>query len=80
MLLKIIPITATALKLVGNISIANIDLQLVTIGQLQIVINQLTANRQALKNGLSVIGIFKAKMPSVKQYSTKKIKLKGFLI
>ena len=34
MLLKATPTTATALELVGNISIANTDLQIVIIGQL----------------------------------------------
>ena len=35
MLLKTIPITATALGLVGNTSIADIDLQVVTVKQAQ---------------------------------------------
>jgi hypothetical protein len=34
MVLKIVLTTVTALGLVGNISIANTDLQIVTIGQL----------------------------------------------
>ena len=39
MLLKATPITATALGLVGDISIADIDLQVVTIGQLQQIVD-----------------------------------------
>jgi hypothetical protein len=39
MLFKITPITATTLKLVGDTSIANIDLQVVTIRQLYKVVN-----------------------------------------
>ena len=39
MLLKTTPTTATTLRLVGNTSIANTDLQVVIIGQLQGIIN-----------------------------------------
>jgi hypothetical protein len=39
MLLKIIPTTAITLRLVGDTSIANIDLQVVTMGQLYEVVN-----------------------------------------
>ena len=77
--LKAIPTTATALGLVGNTNIADIDLQIVTIGQLQQIINQLTGNRQALENKITEIGISKIKMPSIKRFSGKKAKLKGFL-
>jgi hypothetical protein len=38
MLPKVTPTTATTLKSVGDTSIANIDLQVVTMGQLYIVI------------------------------------------
>ena len=37
--LKVTPTTATALGLVSNINIADMDSQVVTIGQLQIIIN-----------------------------------------
>ena len=80
MLLKVIPITATALELVGNTSMADTNLQIVIIGQLQQIINQLTSNRQVLENKINEMGIFKVKMPSVKKFSSKKAKLKGFLI
>ena len=80
MLPKVIPTTATALALVGNTSMADIDSQVVIMGQLQTIINQLTSNRQALENKITEIGIFKVKMPSVKRFSGKKAKLKGFLI
>jgi hypothetical protein len=39
MLLKVVLTTATTLKSIGNISIANTDSQVVTMGQLQSVIN-----------------------------------------
>ena len=77
--LKVIPITATALGLVSNINIADIDLQVVTIGQLQQIINQLISNRQALENKIIKMGISKVKMPSVERFNSKKAKLKGFL-
>ena len=59
---------------------ADTDLQVVIIGQLQQVINQLISNRQALKNKINKMGIFKVKMPLVKKFSGEKAKLKGFLI
>ena len=79
MLLKAIPIMATALGLVGNTSIANTDLQVVIIGQLQAIVNQLTGNRQVLENKINKMGITKVKIPLVKKFNSKKAKLKGFL-
>ena len=70
---------ATTLELVGDISMADIDLQVVIIGQLQQIINQLTSNRQALENKITKIGISKVKIPLVKKFSGKKAKFKGFL-
>ena len=77
--LKATPITATALKSVGNISIADTDLQVVIMGQLQVIINQLASNKQVLKNKITEIGISKVKIPSIERFSSKKAKLKGFL-
>ena len=71
--------TATALESVGNTSMANIDLQVVTMGQLQIIINQLTSNRQALENKITEMSISKIKMLLIERFSGKKAKLKGFL-
>ena len=76
---KATPTTATTSELVGDISIANTDSQVVIIGQLQAIINQLTSNRQVLENKINKIGITKIKMPLVKKFSGKKAKLKGFL-
>ena len=45
MLLKAILITATASGLIGDTNMADTDLQVVTIGQLQAIVNQLTSNR-----------------------------------
>ena len=76
---KATPTTATALKLVGDTSIADTDLQVVIIGQLQQIVNQLTGNGQALENKITEIGIFKVKMPFIERFSGKKAKFKGFL-
>ena len=54
--------TVIILGLVGDINIADIDLQIVTVIQLQEVINQLTVNRISLENRLNIIGIVKIKM------------------
>ena len=70
---------ATALGLIGNISIANTDLQVVIIGQLQTIVDQLTGNGQVLKNKIAEMGISKIKMPSIKRFSGEKAKFKGFL-
>ena len=77
--LKATPTTVTALGLVEDTSIADIDSQVVIMGQLQQIVNQLTGNRQVLENKIAEMGIFKVKMPSVKKFSGKKAKLKGFL-
>ena len=71
--------TATALGLVKDINMANIDLQVVIIGQLQQIINQFTSNGQVLENKIAEIGIFKIKMLSIEKFSGKKVKFKGFL-
>jgi hypothetical protein len=76
---KITLTTAMTLELVGNTSIANIDLQVVIIRQLYKVVNQLTNNNVALDNKINSIGISKVKMPSIKRFSGEKVKLKGFL-
>jgi hypothetical protein len=76
---KTIPTTATTLGLVGNTSMANTDSQVVTMGQLYKVVNQLTSNSVALDNKINSIGMFKIKMPSIERFSGEKVKLKGFL-
>ena len=77
--LKAILITVTALGLVSDINIANMDLQVVIMGQPQVIINQLTGNGSVLENKINKMGITKVKMPSVKKFSGKKAKFKGFL-
>jgi hypothetical protein len=79
MLPKITPTTATTLGLVGDTSIANTDSQIVMMGQLCKVVNQLINNSVALDDKINNIEISKVKIPSIKRFSGEKAKLKGFL-
>jgi hypothetical protein len=79
MLPKIILTTATTLGSVGDINITNIDSQVVTMGQLCKVVNQLINNNVVLDDKINSIEIFKVKMLSIKRFSGEKVKLKGFL-
>ena len=78
--LKVVPTTMIILELVGDISIADTNLQVVKMGQLQFVINQLIRNRQALKNKINKMGMSKVKMPLIERFSREKAKFKEFLI
>ena len=78
--LKATPTTATALGLVEDISMADIDLQVVTMGQLQVIVDQLTSNGQALENKITEMGMSKIKMLLIKKFTGEKAKLKVFLI
>jgi hypothetical protein len=55
------------------------DSQVVTMGQLYKVVNQLTNNSVALNNKINSMGMSKVKMPLIKRFSREKAKLKGFL-
>jgi hypothetical protein len=79
MLPKATLITAITLGLVGDTNMANIDLQVVIIRQLQAVVNQLINNGIVLNNKINSMGILKVKMLSIKKFSGERIKLKGFL-
>jgi hypothetical protein len=48
-------------------------------GQLCKVVNQLINNGVVLNNKINSIGMLKVKIPSIKQFSGEKAKLKGFL-
>ena len=48
-------------------------------GQLSVIINQLTGNRQILENKINEMGITKVKMLLVERFSGEKAKFKGFL-
>jgi hypothetical protein len=79
MLLKTTPTIVTTLGSVGNTSITNTDSQVVIMGQLYKVVNQLTNNSVALDNKINSMGISKVKMPLIERFSREKVKLKGFL-
>jgi hypothetical protein len=76
---KTILTTATTLGSVGNTSIAKTDSQVVIMGQLREVVNQLTNNSIVLDNKINSIEILKVKIPSIKWFSREKTKFKGFL-
>jgi hypothetical protein len=76
---KITPTTAITLRLVSNTNIANTDLQVVIIRQLQAVINQLINNGIALNDKINSIKMSKVKILLIKKFSREKVKLKGFL-
>ena len=84
MLLKALVITpsivAITLGLEGDTSIRDTNSQLVTVGQLQEIVNQLTDNNQILKDQINRIGAAKVKLLSTGQFLGEKLKLKGFLI
>ena len=63
-------ITATTLRL-GDTSIANIDLQVVTRGQLQEMVNYLLNNNRILKERINGIRAVKVKLPLIKQFQEK---------
>jgi hypothetical protein len=77
---KIILTTATTLGLVGDTSIADTDSQVVMMGQLYKVVNQLINNSVVLNNKINSMGMSKVKMPSIERFSGEKVKLKEFLI
>ena len=75
------PLTAaTTLGISEDVSILNASLQLVIVGQLQEMVNQLTENNIILKSCINRIGAVKVKLPLVKYFLGDKVKLKGFLI
>ena len=77
--LKIAPTTATILKSVSDTSIADIDSQVVTMGQLQFIVDQLTENGQVLKNKINKMGMSKVKILLIKWFRGEKVKFKEFL-
>ena len=67
----------------NNISIAGTsepDSQVVTIGQLRLVVKQINTGQAALNNKLKGIGGEKIKLLTVKRFNGTRVKLKGYLI
>jgi hypothetical protein len=76
------PVTtpSTAATTSGNdTSMADTDSQVVTMGQLQEVVDRLTNNNVILEERLNGIGASKVKLPSVERFAGEKSRLKGFL-
>ena len=73
-------LAATTLGLGGDTSIANTNLQIIIRRQLQEIINYLQDNSRILEERINGIGIAKVKLPLIKRFLRKKLKLKGFLI
>jgi len=72
---------ATTLRLGGNTSIADTNLQqLVTVRQLQEIVNQLIENNTVLENRINGIGAAKVKLLLIKRFLGERLKLKEFLI
>ena len=57
----------------------NASLQLVIVGQLQEMVNQLIENNIILKSRINGIRVIKVKLPLVECFLGDKAKLKGFL-
>jgi len=75
------PLTAaTTLGLSNNTNIADTNSQLVTVRQLQKIVNQLIDNNRILKERINRIGAAKVKLPLIKQFLGERLKLKRFLI
>ena len=69
----------TALGLIEDTNIAETDLQVITVAQLQKVINQLIVNGVVLDVKINSTGIIKVKILLVEKFRGEKSKLKGFL-
>ena len=50
-----------------------------TVGQLQEIVDQLTANNAVLEERLNGIGAVKIKLLSIERFLGERLKLKGFL-
>ena len=74
------PLTAATTSGLGDTSIADIDSQLITRGQLQEMVNRLLDNNRILKEYINGISVVKVKLPLIKQFLGERSKLKGFLM
>ena len=72
---------ATTLKsrFSGDTSMADTKSQIVIVGQLQDIVDQMTNNNKLLKEQVNKIGAVKIKLLSIKRFVEERLKLKGFL-
>ena len=73
-------LTAVTTLGLGDTSIVDIDLQLITRGQLQEIVDRLLDNNRILKERINGISAVKVKLLLIKQFLEERLKLKGFLI
>ena len=78
--LVVMLLTAVTTLVLGDTSIADMDSQLITRGQLQKMVNRLLDNNRILKECINRIGTVKVKLPLIKWFLGERLKLKGFLI
>ena len=76
----LIVVTTLGSGLSGDTSIADTKLQMVIVGQLQEIVNQIIDNNKLLKERVNKIEAAKIKLLSIKRFVGKRLKLKGFLI
>ena len=70
---------ATTLRTSEDVSMSNNSLQLIIVGYLQEIVNQLTENNIILKSRINGIGVAKVKLFLVERFLGNKTKLKEFL-
>ena len=58
---------------------SSLDLQVVTIAQLKSTINKINLINNAIRTRINNIGIVRVKIPLIKRFLGKKLRLKGFL-
>ena len=63
-----------------DVSMSNVSLNFIIVGQLQEIVNQLIENNIILKSYINGIGAAKVKLSLVKCFLGDKTKLKGFLV
>ena len=73
-------VTTLRTGLSGDTSMADTKLQMVTVGQLQEIVNQMTDNNKLLKEKVNKMGLAQIKLLSIKRFVGERLKLKGFLI
>ena len=72
-------VTTLGSRLSRDTSIADTKSQIVTVGQLQKIVNQITDNNKLLKERVNKMGAARIKLLSIKRFAGERLKLKGFL-
>ena len=72
-------VTTSKSRSSGDTSMANTDLQIVIVGQLQEIVDQITNNNKLLKERVNRMGVAKIKLLFIKRFARERLKLKEFL-